>query len=50
LQLRAFVRECLARIRAREPPADQFEVPVDLVGVIAATGRWEVLTGDESAI
>jgi hypothetical protein len=32
LQLRAFVRECLARIGAREPPADQFEVPGDLGG------------------
>ena len=26
------------------------EVLVDLVGVIAATGRWEILTGDVPAI
>jgi hypothetical protein len=47
LQLRAFVRECLAGIRAREPPADQFEVPVDLVGVIAATDPAEAALDHE---
>jgi hypothetical protein len=40
VQLRTFVRECLARIRARERRADQLEA-VDLVGVIAATNPAE---------